>query len=490
MSGTKNKNRGFIENTSIYMISTFVSFAVPILALPVYTRYLSPSDFGIIVLFVMFGSLSTGFISVSLHFASYRYYFKYKQDLDRFKILNSTNMLFLLLIFILSGIIIYFSSDWFSSALFDGQLTKMLIQWSFVSGCLGYFILYMTTLLTAQVRAIQFTLISISQIILNTIFSFYFIFQYTLTYMARIYAILLSQGIIVFFLFLITRNLFEFRFSLSSLKKSIKLTYPLIPNSLIGIIQGSFDKTMLNMFTGTISVGYYSFGERFAAILKMVTDSVQKVWGPFFMDKAHKNTQESKQEIIDQFYKMAFFFMVVGVCVIYFSEEMIKLLTTKEFYPAMYVTPIYVYFYLFAVMGKIAMEQISFSEKMIYLLPATIGGVIINVIMNLILIPKFGAVGAAGATAVAALFINIFHLYYGMKLYPLPLGKIKLATLYLIVIGLTILVYPIMAYDMNIILKIFVKIIIIISFIFMGIKLKYIDISDINKLLVQLKFSG
>ncbi len=156
----------------------------------------------------------------------------------------------------------------------------------------------------------------------------------------------------------------------------------------------------------------------------------------------------------------------------------------------MYITPIYVYFYLFAVMGKLAMNQISFSEKIIYLLPALIGSVILNVLLNIILIPKYGAIGAAGATAIAALFSHTIMLYYGMKLFPLPLGKIKLAKLYLIVIGLTILVYPIMAYDMTIILKIFVKIIIIISFIFMGIKLKYIDISDINKLLVQLKFSG
>ena len=128
----------FLENVSIYMFASVFSFAVSILVLPVYTRYLSPSDFGVVILFTMFGSLLTGFLSINIHFSTYRYYFKYKNDLEKFRILNSTNMVFILLIFLLSGGIIYFSSGWFSSILFDKLLTKKLIQLSFLSGCLEY----------------------------------------------------------------------------------------------------------------------------------------------------------------------------------------------------------------------------------------------------------------------------------------------------------------------------------------------------------------
>jgi len=437
----------------------------------------------------MFGSLLTQFLSISLHFASYRYYFKYKQDAERFIILNSTNMLFLLLMFAFSGIFICFSSDWFSSTIFDRQLTKRLIQLSFLSGCLEYLFLYMTTLLTAQVRAISFTVITISRIILNTVFSFFFIFQYSLTYMARINAIILTQGIVVFFLIIITGNMFGVKFSLASLKKSLKLASPTIPHTLIGMVQGSFAKTMLNKFEGSASVGFYSFGERFAIILKAIMDSVGRVWNPFFMDKAHENTREGKQAIVTRFFELAFFFMLVGLCVIYFSEEMIKLLTTKEFYPSMYVVPVYVYYYLFAIIGTLTMNQISFSEKMIYILPASIISVIINVILNILLIPVFGAVGAAIATAIAALFSQLILLNHGMKVYPLPLGKMKLARLYLIVIGLTIFVYPIMAMELNILMKLIVKLTIVSTFIIIGIKLQYISHSSVIQLLNKVKIS-
>ena len=198
--------------------------------------------------------------------------------------------------------------------------------------------------------------------------------------MARINAMLISQGIMVICLIAITGYMFAVRFSFGSLKKSLKLSFPLIPHQLIGMVHNSFDKVMLNMFQGTFEVGYYSFGVRFALILKMLIDSLNKVWQPFFMNLATKNTVESKQTIITRFNSLAFFYMVVGLCVIYFSEEMIKLLTTKEFYPSIYVVPVYVYFYLFSITGTLTMAQISFSEKMIYILPASFISVVINII--------------------------------------------------------------------------------------------------------------
>ena len=81
------------------------------------------------------------------------------------------------------------------------------------------------------------------------------------------------------------------------------------------------------------------------------------------MNKAHENSVDARKEIISRFYEIAFLFMIVGISIICFSEEMIKLLTTKEFYPSMYVVPVYVYYYLFAVIGTLSMNQISFAEK-------------------------------------------------------------------------------------------------------------------------------
>lgn len=483
------KKFGFLENTSIYMLTSIFTFAVSILILPVYTRFLSPIDFGIVVLFMMFGNLLCGFLGVNLHFASYRYYFKYKDNIEKFKILNFTNLFFVLFSFFLFGIVIYHFSDRLSSSLFSKKLSKELIQLSFLSGCLEYIFLYLTSLLSAQLKVIPFSIISISRITINTILSLYFIFQYSLTYMARINAIIITQVFIVIILVILTRKMFLVKFSFNSLKKSLKLSYPILPHQLIGVIQGSFDKTMLNKYVGPAVVGYYSIGERFSTVLKAIMDSISKVWEPYFMDLAHKNTEDSKRKIISRFYELAFIFILVGMLLIYFSEELVIIFTTQEFYPAMFVIPIYVYFYIFSIIGILAMNQISFSEKMIYIVPGSLVSVVINIILNILFIPKYGAVGAAAATAIAAFFQQIILLYFGMKLFPLPLRKIKLFLLYLMVFFMTILVYPIMISEINSIIKIILKLVIISLFFVFGVKANYIKFSSIHAFINRLKIT-
>ena len=484
MTGNKLTQRGFLKDSSIYLSATVISTAISFITLPIYTRYLSPSDFGIVALFGMFGMVVSGLISVGIQSATYRYYFKYKEDLDRLKTLNSTNLVFLFFVFILSGLGIYHLALWFSSALFDKQITGEIIRLSFLNGCINYFFTYMTLLLTAQTRSFTFAGVTISRIVINTGFSFYFIFIQSLTYMARIYASILTQTIMVSVLIFLIRDLIGFRFSKSSLKKSLKFSYPLVPRIVIGHIRKSVDKILLNKFIGLSSVGYYSLGAQFATSIKLIMDSLLKVWTPFFLNKAHENTKEARKVIISRFYELAFLIMLGGLGIIYFSEELVKLLTTEEFYPAMYIVPVYVFFHLFGILGMVSVAQMIFAEKMLYILPSSIVGIIINIILNILLIPLLGAVGAAIALAITALGVNISNLFFGQRVYPLQLEILKMVKLYLLIIVFSSLVYPLMMTEFNFIVKIVIKIIALSIFILIGIKQNYISRENI-KILVN-----
>ena len=155
-------------------------------------------------------------------------------------------------------------------------------------------------------------------------------------------------------------------------------------------------KVLLNKYSGLASLGNYTFGVKFATLLHMVVSGIEKVWTPFFMNMANDKTEKSKVKIIERYFEIVFFIMLLGLCIIYFSEEMIKLLTTPEYYPAMFVTPIYVYITIFGLLGLLAVNQLMFIEKLVYLLPAAIINIIIYTVANIILIPVLGAVGLFG----------------------------------------------------------------------------------------------
>ena len=69
-------------------------------------------------------------------------------------------------------------------------------------------------------------------------------------------------------LLFLTGNLLGIRFSPNHFKKSLKFSYPMVLRLVIGSINRSFDKMMLVNFSGLSSVGYYSFGEKIATVLK------------------------------------------------------------------------------------------------------------------------------------------------------------------------------------------------------------------------------
>ena len=79
-----------------YLTATAFIVAVNFLTLPFFTKFLTLSDYGVLALFVLFGTISTGLLSFGLSLAMYRFYFKYK--IGEFKILNST-IIFTLFVF-------------------------------------------------------------------------------------------------------------------------------------------------------------------------------------------------------------------------------------------------------------------------------------------------------------------------------------------------------------------------------------------------------
>jgi len=471
----KQHKGSFFQDSTIYLSATLFTAVVSFAMLPIYTRFLSPSDFGIVALFFTFGLISSGLVSLSIRSATYRYYFLYKDDSRTFIILNSTNIIFLVFIFVLSGCFLNFTAHFVSKYLFDEALSSQMIMLSFLFGCLAYMFEYFTLLMTAQKKAKIYAMITILMVLLNTGLSLFFIFYYTLTFMAKIYASLITHLILLVILVVYSKEFIRPEFSFDKLKKSIIFSFPLVPRKIIGLAYKSFDKIMLNKYGGLLSVGYYTFGVKFAVLIKYIMDSIAKVWNPFFFEKALENTEDAKDEIVLIFYRMSFLIMFIGLGIIYFSEETIRLLTTSDFYPAMYVVPLYVYYYLFDIMGMLAVNQIMHAEKLSFLLPPTIVSIFLNITLNIIFIPKYGFIGACVATTIAALLSVLVTFHYGNKFYPLPIKNKKIFYLYLLILVFTLPIYPIMFSDIHFLIKIMIKGVLLLLFLVTGVSSGYID---------------
>ena len=120
------------------------------------------------------------------------------------------------------------------------------------------------TILTAQLKAKEHSYVSILSIVLNTSFSIFFMLYFSLTYMGRVYGIIISQIVIVLLLFKICKHTFSTNFSIKMLKKSFKYAIPFYPIMLLGLSQNYLDKTILSSSKGNASLAHYSVGISFA----------------------------------------------------------------------------------------------------------------------------------------------------------------------------------------------------------------------------------
>ncbi len=411
--------------------------------------------------------------------SSYRFYFEL--DKDDFKIFNSTNILFNIFIFIIVGIVVRLYSDLISDILFKGKISPNILFLSYLSGCMNYLIQFNLNLLSAELKSKKFAFFSILKVMLDTFFSFYFIIFFALTYTARINGILMSQFLIMIMLFFAARNLLTLQFSFNNLKESLLFSYPAVPLSITGLLYQSFDKIMLTRFKDLSSIGYYNFGEKFANIFKLSSDSITRAFNPYFQKEANLGAEKNKKNIINYFNKLTAVYILFGFMVISFSEELIKLLTTPEFYKSIYLAPIFVFYYLVgSVFGLLSVNQIMYGKKMIYQLPSSLISIFINICLNIILIPRYGAIGAVISTAISATFSDGILLFYGQKSYPLPFNLKKVFMMFGILIFYTALIYALMLLNISFTVKIIIKIALMIIMVFQ-LNLKNYLISFIKK---------
>ncbi|MDC0215444.1 oligosaccharide flippase family protein [Candidatus Marinimicrobia bacterium] len=480
------------KQISHYSVSTVVAGIATLISIPFFTRVLSPEDFGVLALYTMFGGITSNILSVGLYTATSRYYFKEINNPEYFARLNFTNIIFIVFMYLIGGFFVWKFANDISYYLFDNKLSNEIVLLSYLGGCLGNIYAYLSGLLISQERSIIYSFSHISVTIGSIIIAIILIMFFSLTYHARIYSWIFNHLILIIILIYLQRNYFIPILSINCLKRSLTFSYPQIPAKMTGLIQQGLDKVMLTNYKSLDQVGIYQIALRFGEINKLLMNSVMQGWNPYFMSKSELKTSEAKLDIVKRYQEIVMLFNFASITVCMFGEELIRLLTTKQFYNSMYILPIIIIYILFNhSLNAIAKPQIIFSEKMVYILPSSIASVLVNIIFNIILIPMYGAIGAAIATLFAGLTSSTILFYFGNKLYPLPLYFSRLVGQFILFIIFLIPIYGFMFIEMHILLKLFVKIIVLIIYLWLAIKIKLININTIllvlNKIGFQLK---
>lgn len=471
-----------ITNMFLYTVMPLIKGLLSFLMLPILTRYLSPANYGIISLITMISTFSWMFC-LGVNNASYRLFFKYKNDMDKLRELLSSNLVFIVLssIFYCSIVIVIF--PFINTYLFKNQLK---IVWLILAIFL-FSLVYVNTL-NQDILKIKFEGKKwffnelVSSIIMFTL-SLILVVSKMFTFEAIILANLVAEIIKCIMIYAQLYSYYSLTFKVSFLKESLIYSWPQTPASVISFVYSYFDKLLLSRLRGLTQVGILDMSSRVSLILKTNMDGISGVFSPVSLELLTENTKESLKKLADICLQVVFFVLLLSLGIILFSKELILLLTAKEYHFAIYVAPIYIYYHIFGVLGMVAYWLIYFqAQKTFWQIPISIIGLISNTIANIILIPRYGLMGAAIAVFLSAGITQAVQFLIGIKITPIPINILKLSVMFFVLFTETAALYFLYYLNLGILLEILIKLIMLLAFVLVGLLGKICDYRLINEI--------
>lgn len=216
--------------------------------------------------------------------------------------------------------------------------------------------------------------------------------------------LLLSLVLMICF---IRKNGIRFRTSVRVGKKLMKQSYHYMISGLIAILYSKIDQIMLKQMLDSTSVGLYTAALAIAGLWGMIPSAFIQSVSPVL----YKNATENRELFLKRLKQSYAGIWLLNICwsvgISVFSYWVIYLLYGAEYLGARWALIIVVWYSGITCIGSVTQIYLATDNLNKYINYFAIAGLITDVILNVLLIPRFGIIGAAVATLVTYLVIHI-----------------------------------------------------------------------------------
>lgn len=186
----------------------------------------------------------------------------------------------------------------------------------------------------------------------------------------------------------------------------LALSLPLILNGIAYLLINQCDRLMLNAIVGPDCAGIYSFAYSCALPASVVCSAMNSAWTPEYF-KLMKDGDFGTLAVRSSRYMNNM--TLVSAAIMLVSPEVLKLLGTSGYYEGIAMLPLIVMAYYFQYLYTWPVNCEFYYKQTRWMTIATIGATLVNVALNLVLIPRFTLIGASLASLIAFIFLMAFH---------------------------------------------------------------------------------
>ncbi|WP_054331854.1 oligosaccharide flippase family protein [Merdimmobilis hominis] len=412
-----NKYKKLIGNTVIFAIGSFSSKLLVFLLMPLYTRVLTTSDYGVMDIIVNTSNLLIPIVMVSINEGIIR--FGLDRSVRKSDVL-STGLGVCLAGFLVFGLFIPLMK-WVE---FISSYT-MLIYAYVLAGCLK-------SVVSQFVRAIGYVKLYAFDGILSTfttvVFNILLLVVFKWGINGYVLSTVLSNVLSVLFLFWIA-NLKKFvkprQVSPAIAKAMLVYSLPLIPTTIFWWITNVSGRYMVTYFLGESANGLFSVAYKIPTVITMISGIFSQAWQISAVTEADDPGQSRFYSDIFSSYQTVVFMCASGVLLL--IKPITAILVSEAFYPSWKYVPFLVLSVIFSCFVTFLGTFYMVAKKNAMALVTTCVGAGLNLVLNYFLIPKYGVNGAAFATFACYFTVFVLRAVDTRRIVRLDLGLGRMA---------------------------------------------------------------
>jgi O-antigen/teichoic acid export membrane protein len=424
--GLQKTSRSLLKHSGIYGLGQIFSRLASFLLLPVYTAYLSPTDYGILAILDLSTTILTILLSRGIVTAANRYHFKARDEAERERVWW-TSFTFMAIMATAVVVPVWLLRAPLARLTLGGAQAHGSYYYTLALGTLWWGIL--GGLPETHIRVHKwsgiFVGLALSHLLLNIGLNLYFLIVLELSVTGILLGNLIAGGVktvALLLIFIRTRGPYMFDFSM--IRRLWQFGSPLIVTAFLAMVMHQSNRYFLRLFLDLEQVGIYSLAYTIGqAINTLFLLPFGMIWDVEIYEIAKQSN--AKQIYVKTFQYFVYVLVLLMLGVSFFAQPLLELMVDPAYAESASYIPIICLAFIFFNLHVHFSVPVMLTTRTQRLLPIHTVAAVTNIILNLLMIPRLGAAGTAWAsvlTFVTFSFLGLWR-YRVVDQYDYPLLK-------------------------------------------------------------------
>jgi O-antigen/teichoic acid export membrane protein len=438
-----SKIKNLAGETILYGVGSILPKFLNFLLVRLHTDVFPPDEYGIFVKLFAYVAV----INVLFMFGMETAYFRFatKPGADENKIFNLAQSVVIGISLTLSLVFLFMANPIAIGLDIPGQ--SNLVLWLIAIMFIDAIVAIPFARLRLQKKPTRFAIGRLCNIAIVIVLNIYFLKISFDPAVGIAYVVVANVIANAFYLFFFFKTLVSWRPAVDSCMSPTMLNYafPVMLTGLAGMTNEMFSRQTLDWWlpenfypgqTAEYALGIFGACYKYAMLMSLVVQAFRYAAEPFFFSNAVERDSPVLFARVNHYFVIVCCVLLLGVSI---NLDILKyFLGSEQYWEGLYIVPILLLAYLFLGVYYNLSVWFKLTDKTIYGTIITVGGAVITIAANFLLIPKLGYLGSSWATLICYFSMTAACYLIGQRFYPIPYNVGK-SMLY--IVGTTALVY-------------------------------------------------